>query len=187
MKFILKKRCGKIYYSLAAFLIIFSTILVVFEVKINGIKMVKSLAEDSITASNLACLIVDLGEFGATHNIQIKDVSEAYNIYCNSLKGNMKLNNDFIPVSEDVIKGRITIHRFILFNVNGDQITKTEILNGEFQSEEIINGQVGIMTTPDGTRVSNTTVYSKIGFVVRGFMNYEQYVYKENSVDITYR
>lgn len=187
MNFILKKRCGKIYYSLAAFLIVFSTILVVFEIKINGIKMVKNLAEDSIAASNLACLIVDLEEFGATHNIQIKDVNKAYDIYCNSLKGNMNLNNDFIPASEEVIKGKITIHQFILFNVSGDQITKTEILNGEFWSEEIINGQVGIMTTPDGTPVSNTTVYSKIGFAVRGFMNYEHYVYKENSVDITYQ
>lgn len=185
MRFNLKKRDGKIYYSLALFLIMFCALLVVFEIKMNKIKMLKNLAEDSIVASNLACLVIDIEKFGRTHDIHIKDVNEIYDIYCKVLKGNMKLEDSFTPVSEDIIKGEVKVHRFIIFNVSGSQIIKTEISEGKSQSVEIINGQVGIMTTPDGTLISNTTVYSKIGFWVRGFMGREHYVYKENSVDIT--
>lgn len=185
MRFNLKKREGKIYYSLALFLVMFCALLVVFEIKMNNIKILKNLAEDSIVASNLACLVIDIEQFGRTHDIHIKDVNEIYDIYCKALKGNMKLEDNFTPVSEDIIKGEVKVHRFIVFNVSGNQIIKTEISEGESQSVEIINEQIGIMTTPDGTPISNTTVYSKIGFWIKGFMGYEHYVYKENSVDIT--
>lgn len=186
MRINLKKKEGKVYYSLALFLIMFCTLLIVFEIQMKKIILIKNLAEDSIVASNLACLVIDIEEFGRTHNMQIKDVNEAYDIYSKALKGNMKLKDNFTPVLENMIKGEVKIHRFIVFNVSGDQIIKTEISEEGSQSVEIINGQVGTMKTPDGTIVSNTTVYSKIGFIMKGFMEQEQYVYKENSVDITY-
>lgn len=43
------------------------------------------------------------------------------------------------------------------------------------------------MQTPDSKTIENTTVYSKIGFLIQGFYKDTIYVYKDESVDITTR
>ncbi len=41
------------------------------------------------------------------------------------------------------------------------------------------------MYTPDGVLIKSTTVYSRIGVELKGYMNSSFYFYKDNSVDIT--
>lgn len=181
----MKKRAGNLSISLPVVLIMLMAILITYQVRMNGIKIIKTLAEDSITGANLACLVIDKDTYGASHHMIIKNEDEAYDIYCKVLRSNMKLDDSNFPSSDLVIKGPVTIHRFIIYNVIDERITATEISLEGGKTVQVIDGQRGSMQTPDGTVITSTTVYSKIGFMLRGFMNSESYVYKEHSADIT--
>lgn len=56
--------------------------------------------------------------------------------------------------------------------------------NGNF-TNTVYKDQVGIMKTPDGFLIKDTTVYSQISFSVHGLMNQVFNVDEENSVAIT--
>ena len=76
----------------------------------------------------------------------------------------------------------VEILEFHIYNVREDRIIH-EIYDehGSRTSETL--GLSGV-TTPDGTEVESTTVYSKIEFDVKGFLSQRNRLTMENSVDV---
>lgn len=183
----LKKDEGSIEHTIALMVILIVSFLVLHQYRLTTINLVSELVEDSITASNLASAVIDIEEFGTTNEIKVKDAGEAYETYCNALKSNLMLDDYFMPVNNDYIKSNVTVHDYILYNVNGNDIEEYRFSNGVPQALTTHNSMVGVMLTPDGKLIENTTIYSKVGFTIRGLQEDEYYVYKDESVDITTR
>lgn len=180
----LKKDKGIVEYTLSIMLLMIIVLLVLFVYRMRVIKITKENVEDALVSSNLACAVIDLEEFGTTNEIVIKDPQESYEIYKKALKGNMYLDDNFMPVDRKLINGKVTIHEFVVYSVNAGNVQVSRIGSDGIVSIQDYPGGAGIVQTPDGTVVNSSTVYSKIGFEIKSYRENVMYVYKQNSVDV---
>ena len=139
--------------------------------------------EDSLVASNLASAVIDINEYGTTNNIIISDTTKAYNQFCDALKNNLNLNDNFEPSNNKFFKSKIDVLEFVIYNVKGNEIEEVKITDKDI-TEKIYSGKVGELKTPDGAIINSTTIYSKIGFTIGALLDDEYYRTKEISVDI---
>lgn len=181
----LKKKKGSIEMFISSIAFIIVALVVIMVMRLKVVKLTKSYIEDGLVASNLAAATVDLKEYGTTNSIINNDFQKSFDDYCTALKENLNLDYNFNPKTNTLINSKVDIINFTIYNVVGNDIEmiKRE-LNGSITKQSYPN-KVGIMKAPNGTVINTTTVYSKIGFEIKGYMNDKYYVYKENSVDIT--
>ncbi len=175
---------GSVEYSLALLLAGIVVILILFIYRLHVIKITKYTVEDAIAASNLAAAVIDLEEFGSTNEIVIKSSDDAYRIFQEALRDNLNLDGSFNPDKVGLMKGKVTIDTFIVYNVKDNDITQ---ISYDSLGNSTINeypDSTGLLYTPDNKCIYSTTIYSKIGFSIKGYQDEEYYVYKENSVDI---
>ena len=144
-----------------------------FMIKSKQIEIVNDFIDDGLVISNLAAATVDLNEYGQSNTIVNNDFN------------NLRLDNNFVPQTSNLIDGGITIEIFTIYNVIGNDIHMTKRQRNGNIIKQVYPNAVGTMKTPDGVKIETTTVYSKIGMNVKGFMNGTTYVYKDKTVDIT--
>ena len=147
--------------------------------------MIKSKQIEIVNDFNLAAATVDLNEYGQSNTIVNNDFNKSFDQYKKALKNNLRLDNNFVPQTSNLIDGGITIEIFTIYNVNGNDIHMTKRQRNGNIIKQVYPNAVGTMKTPDGVKIETTTVYSKIGMNVKGFMNGTTYVYKDKTVDIT--
>ena len=181
----MKKKRGSLEYLIGLMMITVLCILVLFGYRMHVIKTTKNYVEDGLAASNLAAAVIDLKEYGATNRILVDDFSKAYDRYKEALADNLMLDADFMPEDDRLICGRVTVEEFAVYEVNGDEIAETSIDENGIISEKEYPDMAGKMATPDGAPITTVTIYSRIGFLITGYMDETYYVHKENSVDIT--
>lgn len=138
--------------------------------------------EDALAASNLASAVVDVKEYGRSHEILIEDPAEAYERYKWAVKGNLNLSDGWEGQSGGVVQGAVRIMEYTVYNVRGGEVTVYHYdENGLMTSWVEI---LGSSAAPNGVVIESTSVYSEIAFVVKGFLGVEVQAYKGNLADI---
>ena len=181
----LKKKDGISLNFILIPAICISIIFCLFMIKSKQIEIVNDFIDDGLVMSNLAAATVDLNEYGQSNTIVNNDFNKSFDQYKKVLKNNLRLDNNFVPQTSNLIDGGITIEIFTIYNVKGNDIHMTKRQRNGNIIKQVYPNAVGTMKTPDGVKIETTTVYSKIGMNVKGFMNGTTYVYKDKTVDIT--
>jgi hypothetical protein len=139
--------------------------------------------DDALAASNLASALVDVEEYGKTHKIRIADASAAYEIYVESVRDNLQLNEQWECVNKALIAGPVEIVDYIVYNVEEDKVEAIRV-DREGRVKESWSGVRGRLKAPDETVVEHTGVYSEIRFAVEGFPGIRTFTDRGKLVDI---
>lgn len=139
--------------------------------------------EDALAASNLASAVIDVEEYGKTHQIRIADGERAFQIYRDALQSNMKLDQELYSTNNDFVLGQVQIKEYIVYNVCGEEVA-IQAYDGNGVLVLEVLGRKGEIFTPDRICVENTTIYSRIGFQVPGLAGHTITGEKEKSIDI---
>ena len=179
----IKKEEGQIDIVVGMFCTILVLVVVLFGFRIMEYVITSAYVEDALAASNLASGIVDLEEYGKTHIVKIKDPQSAFLLYREALCHNLKLDEFLNTTNREIIAGKVCILDYMVFNVIGENVYLYR-MDETGQIQEVREGKVGEVQTPEGLLVENTTIYSRISFEVKGFGEQRMQAVKEKSIDI---
>ena len=176
-------RCdGLIGFISGLFLVLFLAIVLCATLQVQSFQASALYLEDALAASNLASAVIDLEEYGISHVVKIKDPLSAYRLYCEAVKGNLGLNDQWEGSNQALISGKVTVEAYIIYNVKGNGVTVHAVDNtGQLYSWQ---GRKGAVTAPNGQVVEYTSVYSEISFPVKGSFGMEVRAHKGKLVDI---
>lgn len=178
----LKKDRGAVEYSISIILLMISVIVILFCFRVRSARVEKMYLEDAQVTANLAAAVIDPDIYGETEILTISDTGEAYERFKRSLKTNLNLDNNFAPQDTTFMESPVKVLEFHIYNVGESNIN--HIIYDEYGAKSVeVLGLSGV-TTPDGTEVESTTVYSKIEFDVKGFLDQRHRMTLENSVDV---
>lgn len=182
-KMIWNKRTGKIEIFTGMYMLILLLILLSVQLQMRIFMTTSTYMEDALAASNLASAVIDVREYGTTRIVKIKSPDDAYTLYREALKQNLSLDDNWESRQKDLIYGQVEILKYEIYNVEKNNITIYSYgTEGEYV-QAIPNG-LGSVYTPDGVLVESTSVYSKIGFAVKGIFGLEMEARKDKTVDI---
>lgn len=176
------KQEGQIQWTMGLFFLLFLGILLCSQLQLMQYYMTSLYLEDALAASNLASAVVDLEEYGISHQILIKEPEQAYRRYCAAVKGNLNLNEEWECPNKQLISGAVKIENYTVYNVAEEEVMIYSVAaNGQISSSQ---GQLGSVTAPNGILIEATSVYSEISFPVKGFFGIEAQAYKGKLVDV---
>ena len=177
------KQPGQIGICVGMFLCMIVLVAVLFQIKLLQYHAVSAFVEDSLAASNLASAVIDVEEYGMTHNILVESPESAFSRYRKALIFNLELDENLYCTNGEVICGKVDILSYQVFNVVGDTVWRYRF----DESGRLLNTvalDVEATFLPDGNKLETTSVYSKVGFYVMGLGGDTIYGTKEKSVDI---
>lgn len=128
---------------------------------------IKEEIHDDLTLSLMASAIIDIEEFGLSNNIIIKDIDESYNIFLETLRYNMNLDDLYYSKTNDFITGPIIIEQYYIYNVKNDIVTIYKYDQSGFSSS---SGILGEIKDPKGNPIVETSIFGKIKFPISLFM-----------------
>ncbi len=173
---------GKITYIVPLFWVLFFLVLVVYYIQIHLYEAISTYTEDALAASSLASAVIDIQEYGITHEIIVESPDYAYEIYQKALKINMGLDANWMRENLDPISGKVEVLDYIVYNVNGRDVYVYRY--GESQSEMYIADGLGSVAAPNGQLIESTSIYSRITFPVDGAFGIRTIAEKQLLVDI---
>lgn len=177
------KRTGKVEIFVGMYMVVFLLILLSVQLQMRIFMATSTYMEDALAASNLASAVIDVREYGMTHIVKIASPDDAFELYCEALKQNLSLNDEWESGKKDLIYGQVEILKYEIYNVEKNNITIYSYgTEGEYV-RALPNG-LGSLYTPDGVHVESTSVYSKIRFPVKGILGIEIDAKKDKTVDI---
>ena len=177
------KRTGKVEIFVGMYMVVFLLILLSVQLQMRIFMATSTYMEDALAASNLASAVIDVREYGMTHIVKIASPDDAFELYCEALKQNLSLNDEWESGKKDLIYGQVEILKYEIYNVEKNNITIYSYgTEGEYV-RALPNG-LGSLYTPDGVLVESTSVYSKIRFPVKGILGIEIDAKKDKTVDI---
>jgi hypothetical protein len=144
--------------------------------------MIRLHTEDALAASALASAVVDIEEYGKTNMLLIASPEKAYEAFRKSLQVNLKLDESWESQQEE-IAGKVTVWEFTIYQVRKEDVTVFTIGKSGVKEYTQVGGR-GMMRMPEGTLVESTSIYSKIGFPVKGYLGMETYAWTDIAVDI---
>lgn len=177
----MKKRKGQVGIVFSIFMVVFLVIVIAVLMQLYQYRVISRRTEDALAASNLASAIIDVEEYGISHNILIDAPDGAYLTYQGALKSNMQLDDSWMS-SISAISGRIEILDYIIYNVRGNDIEIYCYGTNPYQIVE--QGGLGSVYAPNGKKVVSTSIYSRITFPVKGFFDMQTTAVKDMLVDI---
>ena len=176
------RREGMIGFISGLFLVLFLAIVLCATLQVQSFQASALYLEDALAASNLASAVIDLEEYGISHVVRIADPLAAYQLYCEAVKGNLRINDQWEGSNRALISGTVTVESYIIYNVKGNGVTVHTVDNtGQLYSWQ---GLKGTVAAPDGQVVEYTSVYSEISFPVKGCFGMEVRAHKGKLVDI---
>lgn len=182
-KKMMKKKSAEIEFVTGMFLLIMLTVLLVTQLQVSLFSTSASFVEDALAASNLASAVIDIQEYGRTHTITIKSPEQAYELYREAIRQNLQLDDNWENSNKDLICGKVEILQYQIYNVKGKDVTIYSF-GAEGDNTAIVKDGLGNVQTPDGTTIESTSVYSRIGFPVKGVFGLEIAAQKQKTVDI---
>lgn len=177
----MRKDKGLIEYSLSLIflMICIFVVLLVFSYRRSIVE--KYFVEDALAASTLAAAIVDTDIYGETEDLIISDTDGAYLAFKQTLKTNLGLDDSYMPTNTTFMESSVDILEFRVYNVKDGLVTETLYdAHGNKQIQVIGSGAL----TPNNKVVESTTVYSKIEFDVKGYMDHVQRQTMEYCADV---
>ncbi len=173
---------GQLGFISGLFMILFLAIVLCANLQVESFQASSLYLEDALAASNLASAVIDLKEYGISNVVKIADPLAAYQLYCDAVKGNLGLDDQWEGSNQALISGPVTVEIYIIYNVQGNKVTVHEVdSTGGLYSWQ---GLKGAVTAPDGQVVEYTGVYSEISFMVKGSFGMEVRARKGKLVDI---
>lgn len=179
----LRKNNGQIGICVGMFWCMMVLIAVLFQIKLLQYQAAGTFVEDSLAASNLASAVIDVKEYGRTHNIVVESPESAFYRYKEALIYNLELDANLCSTNSEVLYGKVDILSYQVFNVLGDTVWRYRFEESG-RLIDVVEMELTGAYLPDGNRLETTSVYSKIGFCVTGLNGEEIYGTKEKSVDV---
>ena len=141
--------------------------------------------EDALAASNLASAVIDVEEYGISHQLLINDPREACGIFKRALQANLALNDKWESQNSSMIAGLVKLDEYAVYEVRGNDIVCYAFPGGSQENMHVTEYKdgAGNLEAPDGTKIESTSIYSRISFQVRFFHQIID-VYKQKCVDV---
>lgn len=172
---------GIVEYSFSLYLLLFAAVLLLYVFRTEILFAASRQTEDALVSANLAAAVIDTELYDREDYAVVSDGAEAYRRYLKALKENLELGDDMVPEKNYLIKNKVTVESFEIYNVYGDEIEKLSVSEDGRCTKSSVTGDA---VTPNGKPVVYTSIYSRIGFEVEGLFGQQFYVRKENCVDI---
>ena len=172
---------GQITFFVGLFFILFLAILVTSYLQMEMIRSSSGYLEDALAASGLASALIDVQEYGRSHVLLIKDGEVSYQRYCDALKANLGLDEQWECRNRRLISGRVNVENYTIYNVVGDRVECCRLDGGR---EEWSIGTKGHVRAPNGQLIERTGVYGEISYPVTGLMGLEVMAHKGKLVDV---
>ncbi len=182
----MKKREGKLEIFTSFFVFLLLAIVLIYRFQISSFHATKIYVEDAMAASNLASAVIDIQEYGISHNIVISDTEQAYVYYLNALQENLNLNQNWEHPNRAIISGRVKVEEYRIYNVIEDDV-EVHIFTPNGRSSAKYADALGAIRAPNGKLIENTSIYSRISFPVNASWGVQVNAQKENLVDIATR
>lgn len=155
--------------SIGFLFIMIVTVLMSTTTEIKKMALSSEVIEKALKQSALSALIYDTTLYGETHEIKINDIDTSYNNFLSSIQEGLYLGTDNISKNNRYIVGKLEVAQFIVYSVVGNDIyTSTRGKIGT-TNKTLYKGQKGIIKTPTGVVVKDTSVFIEIEFDVSVF------------------
>lgn len=180
----INKESGQAEYVLGMYALIFVMVLTLASLQIMQYKADSDITEDALAASALASLDIDPYRYGLDHMLVINDPDHCLEIFRDSLKGNMNLDNMYRPLDANAsyISGSVTIEDFRIYLVDEDTVTEYKITD---HGTALMQGMYGEMKTPGGQIVKSAGCYAAISYDTEGFLGIKTHAYKDAYAEMT--
>ncbi len=178
-----RKKGAKIEWFTGMYLVVLLVILLSVQTQIRVYMATGTYVEDALAASNLASAVADYREYGRSGRIIIDDPDEACRLYCEALKENLCLNDQWESRREGLLYGPVQVLKYQIYNVKDNDIMIYSYGSEGKSVKEMTDG-LGHVYTPDGVLVESTSVYSKVKFDVKGIFGIQVTAVKERTADI---
>ncbi len=173
---------GSIEYLSAFVLICLAGLLLAFSFSVKELRQYEADARDGLDSACLSAALIDINAYPDGRVININGYDNSWNVFKKCLKNNMSLDDDFNLRGEGIYD-KVTIHKFIIYNISGGRLISRSILqDGSADYENM--AYTGRETTPDGTVIVSSTIYADIGMNVKSFLGIKKYVHVRTSVDV---
>lgn len=177
-----KKDSGQIGWSVGLFFLVFLLVIIFMGIQVEQYQNISLYLEDALAASNLASAIIDVEQYGISHDILLTDPNSSYELCRSAIKANLNLNQNWEHENSYFIDGKVTLENYTIYNVVGDKVTIYRV-NGD-HSVSSSEGILGQVYAPCGTLVEGTGIYSEIAFPTRGIFGIRIIAHKGKLVDI---
>ena len=167
--------------SVGMVLCLFLTVLLMSQFMLRRMVLSAAYLEDALACSNLAGAIIDIKEYGYSHEVVLQAPDEAYNAFLSALKTNLNLDDQMRSKGDVFIWNEIRVEEFILYNVKGGQI---EIARFSPYGVERRAGYLGHTFAPNGQLVEKTGIYSEVSYQIRGYFGEMYQARKGKLVDV---
>lgn len=178
----MKKRAGHIKNMIPFFLLLSVLILMSYDMQKRQYHATSTSTEDALAASNLASAMVDIREYGLSHNLVITDTDRAYEIYREALQYNLNLDSNWEHPNKKMISGKVDVVDYIVYSVSGNDVDVS--CYGENPYTTSYKDGLGSVTAPNGQKIESTSIYSKITFPVDGIWDIHTIAVKDKLVDV---
>lgn len=178
----ISRREGQIEWVVGLFWVLFLGILLCSLLQVKAYRAASLYIEDALAASNLAAAVIDIREYGVSHNLIIADAREAYERFRMAVKENLQLNEQWEGTNSALISGKVVIEKFVVYNVEGNTVKIYEVGPEGVLSEAEENVESCMVF--HGIPVVSTGIYSEISFPMVGIWGLEVKVHKGKFVDI---
>ncbi len=173
---------GQAGWSIGLFFLLFLAVLLRGLIQLEIYRTTSLYLEDALAASNLASAVVDVEEYGISHNILIADPDQAYETYRWAVRENLNLDYGWRGREGIIVQGPVRIENYTVYNVaEGKVMIYSYDKNGVATNWQ---ESLGNVVAPNGKEVVATSVYSEIRFRVRGFLGTDVEAYKGNLADV---
>lgn len=179
----MKKHEGKTEFFLSLFIMVFLVLMTMTQLQLKQYRTLKTMVEDALAASCLASAVIDVEEYGISHDLVIGDPDRAHTIYLEALRENMRLDESWEYPGRSLITGPVKVEEYTVYNVRGTDIEVYSRTGGGTRTYTETGG-LGRVKAPNGVPVESTSVYSRISFPVGGIFGVNLTAVKEKLADV---
>lgn len=178
----IKRSRGEIELVCGLFFLVFLMIFLQIQLELYRFATSALYLEDALAASNLASAIIDVEEYGRSHQILIQNPAEAYEVFRQAIQQNLNLNAQWECENKEIIASTVSVECYIVYNVQEKTVTSYRMCqNGGYQVEQ---GSLGEVYAPNGQAVEKTGIYSEITYDIYGLSAVKLRAHKGKLVDI---
>lgn len=138
--------------------------------------------EDGLAASNLAASVMDVVTYGKTGEIIIDDETAAYDRFCDALKANLNLDENWKSNNSERIRGAVQVEEVIIYCVQNRTIHASIYRQGTYVGK--MDYPLGSVSAPNGKIIESTGIYSRVSCKVKGYLGAELAICREQLSDI---
>lgn len=178
----LSQKSGQVEWVMGLFSILFVAVILCAGMQVEIYRAASLCMEDALAASNLASALIDVEEYGVSHNVVINDPELHFEIYKKALKENLGLNEEWESANTGLFSGKVIVEQYVIYNVADDNVEIFRVDAGGNVSGEFC--RIEDAEAPNGVPVEATGVYSEISFPVKGFFGITVNARKGKLVDV---